>query len=388
MGPQQTAAKRDPRRPSGTQSGQSLGPPLAPPVAQRRAAGRAKPVSPHLQERNTAMEGSAVATPAAPKPPAFVGIDLAKESFQAATHFEADATRGGFNASFTHDAAGIASLLERLATFDVQLVVMEATGGLERKLAAELAGASFAIAVINPRQARDFAKALGRFTKTDKVDAAILAQLAAVLRPHARPLPGAEQLRLQDLAARRRQLVHMRTQELNRAQQATLKDVQKSIKHLISALDREIAKVEKQVADLIDANADWKRKADLMDSVKGIGPDTAHAILAELPEIGTLTKRQVTSLAGLAPHAFESGQFKGKSKIWGGRAAVRSALFMGTLAATTCNPAIKRFYDRLLAQGKKKMVALTACMRKMLTILNAMVRDGVMWNPELGAVQS
>jgi len=196
------------------------------------------------------------------------------------------------------------------------------------------------------------------------------------------PLPSTEQLRLKDLSARRRQLIHMRTSELNRQQQASLKDVSKSIRHVITTLDREIAKIEKQVADLIDSNSDWKKKADLMDSVKGIGAGTAHAILAELPEIGTLSKRQVASLAGLAPHAFESGQFKGKSKIWGGRATVRCALFMGTLAATRSNPPIKRFYDRLIAQGKKKMVALTACMRKLLTILNAIVRTGVKWNPE------
>jgi transposase len=263
---------------------------------------------------------------------------------------------------------------------------MEATGGLQRKLAAELSEAGYPVAVINPRQARDFAKAIGRLTKTDKVDADVLAQLARILKPATRPLPTAEQLRLKDLSARRRQLIHMRTSELNRQQQASLKDVSKSIRHVITTLDKEIAKIERQVADLIDSNSDWKRKADLMDSVKGIGLDTAHAILAELPEIGTLSKRQVASLAGLAPHAFESGQFKGKSRIWGGRATVRCALYMGTLAATRSNPPIKRFYDRLLAQGKKKMVALTACMRKLLTILNAIVRTGVRWNPELANV--
>ena len=326
-------------------------------------------------------QSSATHSPVATRPVAFVGIDLAKQSFQAAT--DADTPAARFNASFSYDAAGMAQLLERLKTFEVALIVMEATGGLERKLAAELSDAGHAVAVINPRQARDFAKALGTLAKTDKVDAAVLAQLARILKPQARPLPSAEQIRLKDLAARRRQLIHMRTQELNRAQQATLKDVSKSIKHLITTLDREIAKIEKQVADLIDSNSDWKKKVDLMDSVKGVGIDTAHALLAELPEIGTLSKRQVTSLAGLAPHAFESGQFKGKSKIWGGRATVRSALYMGTLAATRCNPAIKRFYDRLLADGKQKMVALTACMRKLLTILNAIVRTGVKWNPEL-----
>jgi transposase len=202
------------------------------------------------------------------------------------------------------------------------------------------------------------------------------------------PLPDAQQLRLRDRVARRRQLLEMRTQELNRSHQATLNEVSKSIKHHLAMLDKQIAKIEKQIAELIDSNSDWKNKTDIMESVKGIGIDTARALLAELPEIGTLSKRQVASLAGLAPHAFESGQFKGKSSIWGGRAQVRCTLYMGTMAATVHNPAIKAFYDRLLAKGKLPMVALTACMRKLLTILNAMVRDGVSWNPEMAVVQA
>jgi transposase len=333
------------------------------------------------------MEGTlSSATPAAStRPPAFIGIDLAKKTFQAAAAADLPAAR--FNLSFSYDAAGITLLLERLKLLEVRLIVMEATGGLERKLAAELTEAGYWVSVINPRQARDFAKALGKLAKTDKVDAELLARLAALLKPQARPLPDAQQLRLKDLVARRRQLIQMRTQELNRSQQATLKEVSKSIKHHLSMLDREIIKIEKQIAELIDSNSDWKKKAEIMDSVKGIGIDTARALVAEIPEIGTLTKGQITSLAGLAPHAFESGQFKGKSKIWGGRAPVRCTLYMGTMAATRSNPVIKAFYQHLLAKGKLPMVALTACMRKMLTILNAMVRDGVSWNPEMANVQ-
>lgn len=339
--------------------------------------------APMAQASGSSPQASGSSPPASllpARPRACVGIDLAKESFQAALHVDAVAV---FNGSFSYDAEGIASLIRRLAAFDVQLIVMEATGGLERKLAAELSEAAYTVAVVNPRQARDFARALGRLAKTDKVDADVLARMAALLKPHARPIPSAEQLRLKDLVARRRQLIHMRTQELNRAQQASLKDVQKSIKHLISAMDREIAKIEKQIAKLIDSNSDWKNKTGLLDSVPGIGVDTAHVLLAELPEIGTLSRREVAALAGLAPHAFESGQFKGQSAIWGGRAAVRTALYMGTLAATIHNPMIKAFYQRLLGNGKKKIVALTACMRKLLTILNAVVRDGVKWNPEM-----
>jgi len=337
------------------------------------------------------MEGTPVQSSATPLPPAdarpvaFVGIDLAKESFQVAA--DADVPAARFNLPFTYNADGIAQLLERLKTLAVALIVMEATGGLERKLAAELSEAGYTVAVINPRQARDFAKAIGTLAKTDKVDAGVLARLARMLKPQARPLPSAEQIRLKDLSARRRQLIHMRTAELNRKQQATLNEVSKSITNHITMLNKEIAKIEKQIAQLIDSNSDWKRKSDLMDSVKGIAPDTAHAILAELPEIGTLSKRQVSSLAGLAPHVFESGKFKGQSRIWGGRGSVRSALYMATMTATRCNPAIKAFYDRMVQQGKKKIVALTACMRKLLTILNAIVRDGVVWNSKMGIVQ-
>lgn len=332
------------------------------------------------------MEGSpAPVSTATQKPLAFVGIDLAKQSFQVAALVE---DGKGFNAGFVYDADGIDQLLQRLSDFRIQLIVMEATGGLQRKLSADLTEAGYAVAIINPRQARDFAKALGTLAKTDKVDADLLAQLARILKPHARPLPSAQQLRLKDLVARRRQLMHMRTQELNRSQQATLKEVRKSIGYLITALEREINKIEKQISDLIDSDSDWKNKVEIMDSVKGIGSETACVILAELPEIGTLSKRQVTSLAGLAPYAFESGKFKGQSKIWGGRAPVRSALYMSTLVATTHNPVIRSFYKRLLAQGKKKMVALTACMRKLLTILNAMVRTNTRWNPQLVQVQA
>ena len=328
---------------------------------------------------------AAAAAPAGPsRPKVFVGIDLAKESFQAASEAEDPARR--FNRSFTYDADGIAALLAQLEPFDVALVVMEGTGGLERKLAAELTEAGHVVAVINPRQARDFAKALGKLAKTDKIDAQTLAKLAKILKPQARALPSEEQLRLKDLAGRRRQLIHMRTAELNRAQQATLKDVQKSIKHLIATLDKQIAKIEKQIAQMIDSNSDWKDKSEILDSAPGVAAGTAHALLAELPEIGTLSKRQVAALAGLAPHAFESGQLKGRASIWGGREPVRTILFMPAMTAARIDPVIGRFYQSLVARGKKKIVALTACMRKLLTILNAMVRDGVKWNQKTVAI--
>ena len=321
---------------------------------------------------------AAAAAAARPRPQVFVGIDLAKGSFQAAS--EADDPGGRFNRSFSYDADGIAALLAQLEPLDVALVVTEATGGLERRLAADLAGAGHAVAVVNPRQARDFARALGGLAKTDRIDAQTLAKLARILKPHARALPSAEQLRLKDLAGRRRQLIHMRTAELNRAQQASSKDVQKSIKHVTTMLDKQVAKIEKQIGEMIDANSDWKGKSEILDSAPGVAPGTAHALLAELPEIGTLSKRQVAALAGLAPHAFESGQSTGRASIWGGRAAVRTILFMPAMTAVRIDPVIRGFYQSRLARGTPKMAALTACMRKLLTILNAMVRDGAKWN--------
>lgn len=327
------------------------------------------------------MDDSSVARSAAPaRPKAVVGIDLAKRSFQAAVDVNGAVA---FNVAFDYDAQGIAGLLKRLAEFEIELVVMEGTGGLERHLAAELAEVDLAVAVVNPRQARSYADARGRLTKTDKVDALTLAEMARTLRPQARPLPEPEQLRLKDLVARRRQLVQMRTQELNRAQQASLKEIRRSIDTIIKALGKQIDAVEKQIVDFIDSNSDWKGKCEILRSTPGVGDQTAHCLLAELPELGTLNKRQVASLAGLAPHAFQSGQFCGQSRIWGGRPGVRTALYMATMAALTYNPVIKRFYESLVARGKRGIVALVACMRKLLTILNALVRDRVEWNPQM-----
>jgi transposase len=312
------------------------------------------------------------------RPKAVVGIDLAKRTLQVAVDSNGQVA---FNVTFDYDTAGLASLRKRLADFEIELVVMEATGGLERRLAAELTDAGLTVAVVNPRQARSYADARGRLTKTDKIDALVLAEMARILRPEARPLPAPEQLRLKDLVARRRQLVHMRAQERNHAQQAASKEISRSIEAILKALDKQIEAVEKQIADFIDSNSDWKRKSEILSSTPGVGIQTAHNLLAELPELGQLNKRQVASLAGLAPHAFQSGQFCGQSRIWGGRAAVRTTLYMATMAALTWNPVIKKFYHALVARGKRGIVALVASMRKLLTILNALLRDRVEWNP-------
>jgi transposase len=311
--------------------------------------------------------------------PCFVGIDIAKEQFQVCLlPQEADAPL--LNVAFSHDASGTSALMELLRPYTVQLIVMEATGALQRRLAVTLLEEGFAVVVINPRQARDFARATGKLAKTDKVDAYSLSLLAKVLKPRQRALPSERQGQLSDLVARRRQLIHMRSAEVNRFQQANSRQIKKSIDQVIRMLDTQIEKIEKQIADLIDSDSGWANKAKILDSAPGIAEGTAHALVAQLPEIGSLSKRQVAALAGLAPYAFESGRFKGRSRIWGGRGDVRASLYMATLSAIQCNPIIKEFYTRLVAAGKAKMLALTACMRRLLTILNAMVRDGLCWN--------
>lgn len=305
------------------------------------------------------------------------GIDVAKQSFQACLMAPGQVSL--HNASFAYDDAGLQQLKALLQQHRVRLVVLEATGGLERRLIADLSAAGVEVVRVNPRQARDFAKALGRLAKTDKVDAHTLALLAQVLRPTAKPLPSDEQQRLADLSRRRQQLIVMRTMELNRQQQATLPEIQHDIQLVIKAFDKRLAKLEKQIEDLIDSNSTWTTNTQILDSVPGIGSDTAHGLLAHLPELGRLNRREIGALAGLAPFNFESGGFAGQRHIWGGRAPARCLLYMATLTAIRCNPRIKAFYDRLIASGKLAKVALTACMHKLLVILNSMIRTQTFW---------
>lgn len=316
-----------------------------------------------------------------PPSPSLGGIDVAKASLQLAVIAESgDSVL--FNSSFAHDAQGIGGIIDRLKAHQASLVVLEGTGGLERAVVAALAEAGLKVVVINPRQARDFAKATGRLAKTDKVDAEVLALLARTLRPQARPLPDQQQSLLSDLVSRRRQLVGMRAGESNRLQQADQKQarqISESIRQVIKLLDKQIERLEKQINDLIDSNSDWASKARILDSAPGVAAGTAQSLLAQLPEIGKLSRRQVAALAGLAPMDYQSGKFKGSGRIWGGRKEVRVALYMATISAIRCNPVIRTFYERLVQAGKKKLLALTAAMRKLLTILNAMVRERLMW---------
>lgn len=314
--------------------------------------------------------------------PIHVGIDVAKESFESALGV------GGEVGSFTNDPAGAEALLLRLRDFEVRLIVMEATGGYEAELAFALQAAGHQVAVINPRQARDYAKSMGYLAKTDRIDAAILASFAQVLDIHPKrnsfilALPDPEREHLAALVSRRRQLVEMRTAERNRLAMSH-KASRKSIEKIIKALQREIDDVEAQMGRHIkDHHAGL---AALLESTKGIGQGSSAMFIGTLPELGKLSARQIGKLVGVAPLNCDSGKHRGKQRIQGGRADVRSALYMPTCCAIQHNPVIRAFYRRLVAAGKPKKVALVACMRKLLVILNAMVRDGKPWNHPLPA---
>jgi transposase len=315
-------------------------------------------------------------------PDAFAGVDVAKDSL-AACVLVGDQRRHDATAAYTDD--GVAALLADFAARGVRLVVCEATGGLERRLVVALLAARLSVVVINPKQMRDFAKGLGTRAKNDPVDAGVIARFAQMVRPAPRELPSDQQALLNDLAARRGQLVQMRVAELNRLQQASAPKIVKGIERLIKALDKQVTEVEGLIAEQIANDPQWLATAAILDSVPGIAITTAHQLVAELPELGRLDRREIAALAGLAPFDHDSGKYKGQRRIGGGRAQVRCALFMVMLSAIAKNPLIKPVYERMVAAGKKKMVALTACMRKLLVILNAMVKNRTMWNPNFAA---
>ena len=235
------------------------------------------------------------------------------------------------------------------------------------------------VVVVNPRQARDFARAMGFLAKTDRIDARTLALFAQKVRPPLRDLPDERTAQLQDLLARRRQLVQMHTAESNRLGQARHKGVRKSIVALLSLLERQISSLDDQLGELIESSPAWQAKADLLKGVSGIGDQTARMLLAHLPELGRASRQEIAALAGVAPLNRDRGTMRGRRTTWGGRSGLRAVLYMATLTACRCNPVIRDFYQRLLAKGKLKKVALVACMRKLLTILNALVRDGRPW---------
>jgi transposase len=306
-----------------------------------------------------------------------VGIDVAKRGFEVSFGV------GGEVVSFTNDDAGFEALLLRLKGLDVGMVVMEATGGYEAQLACAVQAAGYAVAVVNPRQARDFAKSMGYLAKTDRIDAAALSEFAQALDGHPQrerflqPLSDPERQNLAALVTRRRQLLEMLTAERNRLSLGH-KAARKSIEAVIKALQRQLDDIELQM--VVHVNQHHRALADLLGSAKGIGRNTIAVLIAELPELGRLSNRQIGKLVGVAPLNRDSGMHRGKRTTFGGRAAVRSALYMPTWVAIRHNPVIRAFYQRLIAAGKAKKVALVACMRKLLVILNAMVRSGKQWD--------
>jgi transposase len=309
-----------------------------------------------------------------------VGIDVAKATVEVAISGRQKTL------ALSNDEAGYAALLAELSSLNVGLVLLEATGGFELACATALQLAGLAVAVVNPRQARDFARAMGYLAKTDRIDAAVLVDMARTLLARAdlsklvKPLPNAQQLELQALVTRRRQLMAMKLAEDHRMKMPGVRQ-RRSLNTIIKALDREIVRVDKDLQAFVGAN--HAELAALLDSVKGVGKATISTLLAEVPELGKLSGREVSALVGVAPINRDSGTMRGKRSIFGGRPDVRRVLFMAALVASRHNPVIKAFYQRLLAAGKPKKVALVACMRKLLTILNAMVRSGKPWDQAL-----
>jgi transposase len=298
--------------------------------------------------------------------PLDVGIDVSKAQLDIALRPD-----GRF--VVPHDETGIALVVERLRVLPVALIVLEATGGLELPLIGALVAAGLPVVVVNPRQVRDFAKATGKLAKTDPLDAQILAHFADVIRPLPRPLPDEQTHALAALLARRRQLIEMLTAEKNRLSSAR-HAVRKSVTAHIGWLEREVAQTDRDLAHTIHESPVWRDKDDLLRTVPGVGPGLARTLIVDLPELGTLGRRQIAALVGVAPLNRDSGTLRGKRTVWGGRAHVRAALYMAALVASRCNPVVRAFYQRLCAAGRAKKVALTACMRKLLTIINAMVK--------------
>lgn len=306
-------------------------------------------------------------------PPVFVGIDVAKD------RLDVHVLPMGHAFALPRDGEGLASLIERLRPLAPALIVLEATGGFETVVTAALAGADLPLAVINPRQIRDFARAIGRLAKTDAIDAAVIARFAERIRPAIRPLPDAERRTLAELVARRRQLVAMIVAETNRRRRIADARLARRIDRHLAWLQAELTATDTDIDARVRRIPAWQEAASLLTSVPGVGPVVSRVLLAELPELGTLDRRKIAALAGVAPVNHDSGQTRGRRAIRGGRSGVRSALYMAALVASRCNPVIRDLYQRLLARGTAKKAALVAGMRKLLVMLNAILRSGQPW---------
>jgi transposase len=304
----------------------------------------------------------------------FVGVDVSKDSLDVAFGAQKDII------TFSNDQKGVDALVKKLSRIDTELTVFESTGGYELLATSCLAEAGLAVVIVNPRQVRNFAKATGILAKTDAIDARVIARFAEAVKPDVRPLKDRATSELAALVKRRRQIIEMIVAESNRLKLANKRN-KKDIKDHIRWLEKRLDKIETDIGKTIQNSPIWRCKDDILRSVPGIGPVTSASLICDLPELGVLSRKKIAMLAGLAPLNYDSGKFKGRRRIWGGRAAVRSGLYMATMAAIRYNPAIKGFYQRLIAAGKCHKVAATACMRKLLIILNAMLRDQTLWQP-------
>jgi transposase len=302
-----------------------------------------------------------------------VGIDVSKDRLDVAVR------PGGELFAVTRNASGVDRLIERMRALAPGIIALEATGGFETVVAASLAAAALPVVVVNPAQIRAFAKALGQRAKTDPIDAAVIAHFAEATKPQPRPLADEATQLLADLVARRRQIIEMIGAERQRETRITVSRLRKSIRRVIGMLEKELAELDGEIDHSVRGSPAWCEKEDLLASVPGVGPIISRTLIADLPELGTLSRKQIAALAGLAPFTRQSGQWKGRSFIGGGRKSVRTALFMGAMVAMRHNPALRAFFDRLTKAGKPKMVAIIAVARKLLTILNAIVRDKRPW---------
>jgi transposase len=305
----------------------------------------------------------------------FVGIDVSKSTL------EVRIEPLGESFQVANDDEGVKALCSRLKKLDLTLIVMEATGGLEMRAASELAARGLPLAVVNPRQVRDFAKATGQLAKTDRIDTQVLCGFGRAIRPAVRPIKDELTQQLDDLVTRRRQLVDMRVQETARLHRAS-KVQAKSLKAHIAWLDKRIKQIEADQGSCLRNSDAWRVKDDLLQSIPGVGQITSHSVLSRCPEIGQLSRRKIAKLVGIAPLNNDSGKHRGERHIWGGRADVRSVLYMATVSAKRCNPLIRAFAEKLERAGKPYKVLMIACMRKLLTIMNAMIKNNMPWAPQ------
>jgi transposase len=350
----EVVTKHDPRRHCGTS-----------PNSRKSRQRPTRSTSSHLQDWEYTMNEQV-----------FIGIDVAKDTFCVCS------SPAAINLSLANTRNGIKKLTKALNAYNVKLIVLEATGGYERPIVAGLLEADFKVVVASPRQVRQFARGIGELAKTDPIDARVLARFAQVVQPQPKPQFGRRTEELADLVRRRHQLTDLRTEELNREQTIRHRQVLKSVRKMIKTLDSQIIDIDQLIQKYIQSDEQLSSKNRILRSAPGVGPQTSAILLSQLPELGLLNRQQIAALVGVAPYDFRSGRFAGQSRIWGGRKEIRNILYMAALTAMRCNPVIKHFSQRLSAQGKKFKVVITACMRKLLIILNTMVRNKTLWENE------